>query len=363
MNNVTGHTEVIVCVGAGGVGKTTLSSLLAIDQAIRHKKVLLITIDPARRLLDVLGLKKAVQKPSRVDLSPWAKKNEPLYLDAYMPNLEREWQDFIRQAIEEEKIRHDIENNHFYSYMTKGFPGSLEIITTHVLYRFLANNEYDLIVLDTPPSSHSVAFFDVPKKIASVLEHNLFRTLSRGRKSFLLKMTKKLALFSGGILERSLEKLIGSHFLSELIDFAVTIDGLYEPLLIRSRAMEKLLKEAKLALVMRPDEESLPDAKNLRIALAQRGLKLDSILINQVLKGSSQKINQEKKLFSQLIEESSQDAFKNLIDAYLAELFKQNRTIDNIRDLFSDVKVKLIHNAEGEKMELLRELHKDFAND
>lgn len=279
-------TRVDICIGAGGVGKTTAASIIALNHALRGEKTLVITLDPAKRLLDALGLSKRYLAPKRLDLTEVMGAQTPGELYVFMPDLKKEWMDFLNTAIPKREVRHEISSNHFYQYMAEGLPGSFEIICAHVLFRLMDLGQYDRIVLDTPPSSHSLSFFDVPKKLAAVLEQNIFRLLMNKRNSMLLKFTKKLAFFSGGLMEKTLERLMGSHFLSEVIDFSLTIDSLYEPMLKRAQAMEALLKneETRYILVLSPTSASISDSFYLQDALKKRGIKIDEVILNQVTK-------------------------------------------------------------------------------
>lgn len=288
MNSINNRNNIYICVGAGGVGKTTVASVLGLHFALMGKRTLIITVDPAQRLLDALSLKNKSAEPSRVNLTALTKmtpaKGGELY--AFMPNLKQEWMDFLQAAINQKELRHKIAANHFYQYMAAGLPGAFEIICSHIMFRLISEDKYDCIVLDTPPTSHSLSFFDVPKKISKVLEQNIFRMLMHSRNSVLLKIAKKFAFFSGGLLEKTIERLIGSHFLSELIDFALTIDGLYAPLLQRVKAMDDLLKDkqTQYVLVLRPTSASINDVFNLKSALNKRDIYIDQIVANQVIK-------------------------------------------------------------------------------
>ncbi len=278
--------QVIIAIGAGGVGKTTVASALGLYFAKRGQKTLVITVDPARRLLDAMAVKTKTDEPSRVVLDGLV--DNAVFggeLSVFMPNLKKEWADFLASAIKEGEVRREISTNPFYQYMAEGMPGAFEIICSHVLFRLIATERYDKIILDTPPSSHSISFFDVPQNIARVLEQGVFRSLMNRRHSMLMKLTKKLAFLSGGILENTFERLIGSHFLSELIDFALTIDALYEPMLTRVKAMDALLKNpsTKYALIVRPTAASIKDSMYLKSALTNRGIRLSQIVFNQVM--------------------------------------------------------------------------------
>jgi anion-transporting ArsA/GET3 family ATPase len=280
--------QVILVVGTGGVGKTTTASVLAISHSLQGKKTLVITIDPARRLMDALGIKsmKPHLNPMKVDTEALGLGPSKGELYAFMPDLRREWLSFLTSSMPKDQHK-AVRENPFFDYVADGMPGSLEIICSHILFRFINNSDFDVVVLDTPPASQSITFFDVPRKIEAVLLHPLFRKLTSGRggKAF-MGITRKLAFFSSSILENSIERLVGSHFLSELINFALAVESLYEPMIIRTRAMAAMLTDETtiLYLVARPTGASVKDSVHLKQALQERGIVIDRLIINQVLK-------------------------------------------------------------------------------
>lgn len=323
--------SVIVCLGAGGVGKTTVASVVALHHALAGQKTLVITLDPARRLMDALGIKGKGHKPKRVDLAPFmgadAKKSGALY--AYMPDLKKEWMDFLTAAIERESVQKKIATNHFYQHMAEGIPGSLEIIASHVLFRIMDEDDYDIIILDTPPASHSVSFLDVPRKIIAVLEESIFQKLMDRRHSFLLNITKKIAFFSGGLIESTFERLIGSHFLSELLDFALTIDGLYAPMLKRARAMDELLHHAKTRyfLVARPTRASALGVSSCIDTLQARGLSLSQIVINQLMSPIDDDVLQQEFMS---LSEAQREMIGPTIDDYKRQQSYEKRLVSTM---------------------------------
>lgn len=350
--------QVDICVGAGGVGKTTVASVLGLHYALKGEKVLVITIDPARRLLDALGLERPGFNPKEVDLSTFSIKNGGS-LFALMPDLKREWMDFLNSSIKKSEVRHEISSNPFYQYMSEGLPGAFEIICSHVLYRLMESNKFDRIILDTPPSSHSLSFFDVPKKISSVLEQGIFRALMKKRGSILLKFTKKLAFFSGGLIEKTLERLMGSHFLSEVIDFALTIDSLYEPMLKRAWAMDELLKSknTNYTLVLRPTATGVSDSIYLYESLQKRGVKISKAVINQVSPQYDLKAIDNELIAMKL---AGQDQAISVIEMYKDEVLMEVELIKKLKRFLNIDTRKLFVSDEIERSKLLKNLLSDF---
>lgn len=334
------NTEIVICIGAGGVGKTTVSCVLGLHHACKGYKTLVITVDPARRLSDALSLKEKSDIPILVDVKSLTNQEAKGSLFALMPDLKKEWQDFLETAIKNTDVRRDILSNHFYQYMADGLPGSFEIICSHVLFKLVNNNRYDRIILDTPPSSHSLNFFDVPQKISKVLEQNVFRALIKSRHSLLFKMTKKLALFSGSLLEKTFERLIGSHFLSEVIDFLVTIDGLYDPMLERTKAMDQIFqsKKTRYVLIVRPSKASIEDSFSLNAALKNRGIKINQMVINRALPDLIDDAMKEYAVFKELdYKKETKDAVSDLISIYRDELAQEKDLLIQLEKEFPKV--------------------------
>lgn len=336
----TVNKQIIICVGAGGVGKTTVASVLGLHHALAGKRTLVITVDPARRLLDAMSLEGASSKPKKVALSSLTDKagHKDGALFAFMPDLKKEWMDFLESCIDRADMRHEIASNHFYRYMADGLPGAFEIICSHVLFRLMNSEQFDTIILDTPPSSHSVSFFDVPGKISSVLEQGVFRKLLSKRNAFLLKITKKLAFFSGGIIEGTLERLVGSHFFSELIDFALTIDALYDPMLERARAMDRLLKakNTEYVLVVRPTLASVNDSVSLQESLKKRGITINQIIMNQVTPDiDDTAISLELDAVQKVLPQADMvDALHEMIDLYRQEVSAEKNLFGRVKKNF-----------------------------
>lgn len=369
MKKTLDDSSTIICIGAGGVGKTTVSSVLGCHYALQGKRTLVITVDPARRLMDALGIDDMGYAPKKVDISflvgsrGMKPKGE---LFAFMPDIKREWMDFLQAAIKKAEVRHEISSNHFYKYMADGIPGAFEIICSHVLFRLMKEGEYEKIILDTPPSSHSLSFFDVPKKVATLLEQSVFRMLMMKQKSFFLKITKGLAFFSQGVLEKTLEKLLGSHFFSELIDFALTIDALYEPMLDRVKAMEGLFSSPKTSyvLVARPTLASVSDCLNLRAALIKKKIQIHQVIINQVVPHIN--VKEAYAELAELKKELRQENFvfvENAIKIYESRLSFEKGLLQRLRKEFMNVETKELYLGDVHllRRDLILNLVKDYC--
>lgn len=362
-------TQVSICVGAGGVGKTTVSSIIALERALLGRRVLLITLDPARRLMDALSLEEACHEPVKVDIDRLMgeapQKTGEMF--AFMPDLKSEWMDFLEDSIQRSDVRHEITSNHFYKYMVEGLPGAFEIICSHIMFRLMKDGKYDDIILDTPPSSHSISFFEVPKKISRVLNQSLFNRLIKSRKSMLFKVTKRVAFLSGGILEKTLERIIGSHFLSELIDFALTIDALYEPLLMRTTAMEELLKSQKTryVLVSRPTFASVNDCINVAKTLKKQRIGFDELIINQVMPYLNEEaVDDELSYLPRILDEQQYKAILARVARHRHALSDQRGLMDKLMGEFGKLNKRVLFQyvATSDRAGMVQQLIDDYKN-
>lgn len=322
---MTYKTELIICLGTGGVGKTTLAGVIGLSEALAGKKTLIITLDPAQRLLEALASKKTSQDMIKIDIKPILGVKGQLFV--LVPDVYKEWLDFLLSSINAQDRQEKILGNHFYQYMAEGMPGSLEIIGCHLLYRLREQNDFDVIILDTPPVSNSLSFFKVPQKITTLLDESIFKTIIKKRHHLWFKFTKDLIFFSGGIFHKTIEKLVGSHFFSEFMDFALTIDGLYAPMQQRCQYMQALWRDnhTKFTLILRPHSASVNDSMMLKANLSTMGIKINNIIINQICGTNNDTIDheigklsmQQKKSLSTLItrEKNIANIEQNLIYA------------------------------------------------
>lgn len=330
----------IIVVGTGGVGKTTVSAMLGLHFAKKRLKTLVITVDPAQRLRDIVGNSQ--------------KLHDNLFF--YLPDLKSSWYNFLQTVVKNSTKRKEILNNPFYDYLAFGLPGSLEIICAHILYEIKKTNKYDMIILDTPPAAQSLAFFDVPQKIRRVLEQPFTKKMFGHKKNIFSSASKSLALISIILIKNSIEKLIGSHFLSKLIEFSMSLDDLYDPLLLRIKHMENLFcnDQSRFFLVLTANTKALDDYALLKTQLKSRDIAIDELIVNQMqdpqfLPGISKEIqeiadqkNNSKNIkllnnFYTVLKDSiclEQEILKKLINSHYKTktkiIFRNNSTGENL---------------------------------
>ncbi|MHB1846732.1 MAG: ArsA family ATPase [Deltaproteobacteria bacterium] len=274
-----------ICVGAGGVGKTTLAAAIALRAAVAGRKAVVCTIDPARRLADSLGLGELGNEerrvsPERLEAAGLRPKGE---LWAMMLDLGRSWDELIARHAPSPEQRERIYANRFYQQLSNALAGSQEYIAVEKLYELAQSRDYDLIVLDTPPTAHALDFLDAPNRVVDFLDNEAARWLLTPA---LAAGKMGLGLFGrgGGRLFRGISELTGADTLRELAEFMLSLSGMYEGFKDRAARVKKLLAgpDSGFVLVTTPQPLTVGEALQLHAALGKGGLHVGAVVANRV---------------------------------------------------------------------------------
>ncbi len=275
--------QVLVCVGAGGVGKTTVSAALALGLAARGNRVAVVTIDPARRLADALGLDELGNEPHLVDPSRFAGHGLELIeggeLWAMMLDPKHTFDDLIEQLAPDERSRDEILANRIYQQLSSAVAGSQEFTAIAKLYELHESGRFDVLVLDTPPSRNALDFLDAPDRLLGFLEGKALRAL--------LAPTGLAARVVGrgtGLLFGVLQKLTGVDLLTDLSVFFRALGGLLDGFRQRAAAVKALLADPATAflIVTSPRREPVDEAVFFAGRLADSGMALGGVIVNRV---------------------------------------------------------------------------------
>ncbi|MBN1337035.1 MAG: ArsA family ATPase [Deltaproteobacteria bacterium] len=271
--------RVIVCVGSGGVGKTTLAASLGIEAARLGRRVLVLTIDPARRLADALGLPSFGNEVRRVDVRGALPEG---HLDAMMLDTRATFDDLIRRLAPDEVRRREILENQVYRLVSDSFGSSQEYMATEKLYDVVATGRYDLVVLDTPPVKNALEFLDAPGRLARFLDRRIvkwFLTPYDENRVF-----GRVLIGTSGVVFRLLGVIFGREFLGELSRFFIAFRDMYDGFRERHEAVTRIFEDQATAflVVSAPTEASVDVATFFREELLARRLVLGGFLVNQV---------------------------------------------------------------------------------
>ena len=274
-----------ICVGSGGVGKTTLAAAIALRAAVEGKKVLVCTIDPARRLANSLGLEALDNRETRVPherlvAAGLAPRGE---LHAMMLDLKRSWDDLIGRYAPSPEQRDRILANHFYQQLSSALAGSQEYVAVEKLYELANDRDYDLIVLDTPPTVHALDFLDAPNRVLEFLDNNAARwlltpALTAG------KMGMQLLSLGSGRLIQGISRFTGMETLRELAEFMLSLSGMYDGFKDRAARVKALLAgpDAGFVLVTSPQPLPVDEALHFHELLRAAGLHVGAVIANRL---------------------------------------------------------------------------------
>lgn len=285
MIHIKPETKTLICIGTGGVGKTTLAASFGVGLALEGKKILVLTIDPSMRLAQALGLKPDGDL-HQVDLSAFSgEKKTKGQLWSCVINHQKSFERFIRQASKNVASSEDIERllkNKLYLQLSGRLSGSQEFTSLVTLYQHVQSSEYDLVILDTPPAQHTWNFLKAPEKIANLFHEGIANWFRAGNESG--SIFKKLINLGTTQVLKALEVLTGSEFIKELSAFFKAIQNWQQPLEAYVMNCHRLLisSQTEFVLVTGLDPSRLKEADKLAREIRTQGYKLTSIVINRV---------------------------------------------------------------------------------
>jgi anion-transporting ArsA/GET3 family ATPase len=273
--------EVLVCVGAGGVGKTTTSAALALGLAMRGQKVAVVTIDPARRLATALGLEGLPGEPHRIDASCLSESGIELQgeLWAMMLDTKRTFDEVVARLASDEGARQEILANPIYRELSTAVAGSQELGAIAALYELHAERDFDVIVLDTPPSRNALDFLDAPGRLLGFLE-------GRALQVFLAPSGLTARLFGRGtaLVFAIFARVTGVDMLNELSRFFRSMSSVIGGFGERTRRVAALLRTPQTAFVIvtSPESEPVSEAAFLAERLGAADMPLEELIVNRV---------------------------------------------------------------------------------
>ncbi|HYR55184.1 MAG TPA: ArsA-related P-loop ATPase [Myxococcaceae bacterium] len=278
------RNDVLVCVGEGGVGKTTIAATIALRAAVQGKTSLVCTIDPARRLASSLGLSELGNTESRIPpehlQAAGLSAEAPMY--AMMLDTKRTWDEFVERYAPADK-REQILASRFYQSLSSALAGSQEYIAMEKLWQLHSKKDYQLIVLDTPPTSHALDFLDAPNRVLDFLDNDAARWLLRPA---LVAGRWGLQIFSfgGNYMAKTLAKLTGTDTLGELAEFMLAISGMNESFRERASQVRELLAadRTSFVLVTAPRSEGIEEVAQFQRVLQQNHMSIAAVVLNRV---------------------------------------------------------------------------------
>ncbi|MCY0930749.1 ArsA family ATPase [Streptomyces sp. H27-H1] len=287
------QTRIIVCCGAGGVGKTTTAAALGVRAAERGRKVVVLTIDPARRLAQSMGIDSLDNTPRKVRGVQGADGGE---LHAMMLDMKRTFDEIVEGHSDPERAQ-AILANPFYQSLSAGFAGTQEYMAMEKLGQLRARDDWDLIVVDTPPSRSALDFLDAPGRLGSFLDGKFIRVLMApakvGGRAGMKFLNVGMSMMTG-----TLSKLMGASLLKDVQTFVAAMDTMFGGFRTRADATFQLLQAPGTAflVVSAPEPDALREAAYFVERLAAERMPLAGLVLNRVHGSDAEQLSAERAL-------------------------------------------------------------------
>jgi anion-transporting ArsA/GET3 family ATPase len=280
--NALDGASVVLCCGAGGVGKTTTAAALGLAAALAGRgRVLVLTIDPARRLADALGLEAFGNVERRVDALGVPAGSE---LWVAMLDTSASWDDLVRQHAPDAATVDRILGNQLYRNITERFVQSHDYIAMERLHAINASGQYDLIVIDTPPSRNALDFLDSPTRMADFFSSTLLKWITL---PYRLggERAGRLGYLAAKPFYQVADRILGSQFLKDIAEFFLLFQTMYDGFVARATEVETLLHQRTTRFIVVSSLEPAPlqEAEFFLAELRRRRLAVGALVVNRVL--------------------------------------------------------------------------------
>jgi anion-transporting ArsA/GET3 family ATPase len=272
---LTVERRIVVCCGSGGVGKTTAAAVVGLEGARRGRKTVVVTIDPAKRLADALGLGAGglSHEPRRI-VGEW-----PGELWALMLDTKSTFDGLVRKHAETPEQAERILANRVYRNIAAALSGTQEYMAMEKLYELHEESDFELVVVDTPPTRHALDFLDAPRRLSRFLEHRLFRLLVSPRSGLVKAVNVAAQTFL-----RTVSRVVGGDVVDDAIAFFQAFEGMEEGFRDRAVRVNELLAadETAFVLVASPRRDTLAEARYFAERLAEAGIAVEGLIVNRV---------------------------------------------------------------------------------
>ena len=273
--------KVCICAGSGGVGKTTTSAAIASGLAARGMKVAVLTIDPAKRLADSLGLEELGNEPRKVDPALFTEAGVEMKgeLWAMMLDSKATFDELVERNAPDEAARDRILENRIYRQISNALAGSQEYMAMEKLYEIHQSGDYDFLVLDTPPSRNALDFLDAPKRLTQFIE-------GRSLQIFMKPTGLATSLIGRGsaVMFQVLKRILGFDLLSDIGEFLQAFSGMVDGFSERAKSVSALLADpaTSFIVVCGPQGEPIEEAIFFQRKLLEAEMPVGGIIVNKV---------------------------------------------------------------------------------
>ena len=274
--------HVLLCCGTGGVGKTTTAATLAIEGARRGRNSVVVTIDPAKRLANTLGLEHLSNSAHEIDRDVWDPDGEAVpggRLHALMLDTETTFDQLVQTYARNDEQAAGILENRFYRNIAGALSGTQEYMAMEKLYELHDRGGFDLIVVDTPPTRHALDFLDAPRRLTRLLDNRVFRML--------MVPTRGVVRVGGMAAQaflRTISRVVGTEAVDDVIAFFRAFEGMEDGFRERAGQVMELLAadDTGFVLVTSPRRDAVEEAEYFARRLADGDFAVDALIVNRV---------------------------------------------------------------------------------
>jgi anion-transporting ArsA/GET3 family ATPase len=265
--------RIVICAGSGGVGKTTTAAAVAVAAARRGRRACVVTIDPARRLADALGLAELTNEPHRVE-GDW-----PGELWALMLDTKSTFDHVVAAYAATAEQAETIYNNRFYRNLSAALSGTQEYMAMEKLFELHSEERFDLIVVDTPPTRRALDFLDAPYRLTRLLDNRIFRLLMRPTRAGLRAINMATQVFL-----RTVSRVVGGEVVRDAVNFFEAFEGMEQGFRDRAQAVLALMTQPQTAwvLVTTPRHDAIEEALFFARRLHESGIEIDAVVVNRI---------------------------------------------------------------------------------
>ena len=273
--------EICICAGSGGVGKTTTSAAIATGMAAEGKKVCVLTIDPAKRLADSLGLEQLGNEARRVEPALLERQGIEARgeLWAMMLDAKATFDELVRRHAPDEESRDRVLQNRIYQQISNALAGSQEYMAMEKLFELHSEGRFDLLVLDTPPSRNALDFLDAPRRLTQFIEGRSLRVFMRPT-----GIAAKVAGRGASAALSVLRRVVGFDLLADLSEFLSAFSGMVDGFQERAKRVNELLADPRTCflVVCGPQGEPISEAVYFHRKLVEAKLPFGGVVVNKV---------------------------------------------------------------------------------
>ncbi len=279
---IVGQSTTIICCGSGGVGKTTTAAVLATHAARLGRRAVVVTIDPAKRLANALGLETLGNTAHEIDPQLWDPDNERApggALSAMMLDAKSTFDLLVREQAASPEQAERILTNRFYRNLSGALSGTQEYMAIEKLYELHQLPDYDLVVVDTPPSRNALEFLDAPNRLTRFLQSKAFRIVTAPSLTGARLLNRATRPFL-----KAVSKVVGAEVIHDVVEFFAAFDGMYSGFKDRARHMQTLLTQegSVFVIVTSPRHDAVLEAEFFAQELHNRQCNVAGVIINRL---------------------------------------------------------------------------------